>query len=90
MSDEFKEFDTVPTPTLTLEPFGAEEKKEEPQAVEEKKPEPAPVAPLEMGIKEMPAFDPDMELIGLSAGLQKSSWSLSNLVNNFTGLFRGD
>ena len=36
------------------------------------------------------AFDPDMELIGLSAGLQKSSWSLSNLVNNFTGLFRGD
>lgn len=40
MSDEFKEFDTVPTPTLTLEPFGAEEKKEEPQAVEEKKPEP--------------------------------------------------
>ena len=32
----------------------------------------------------------DMELIGLSAGLQKSSWSLSNLVNNFTGLFRGD
>lgn len=27
MSDEFKEFDTVPTPTLTLEPFGAEEKK---------------------------------------------------------------
>lgn len=40
MSDEFKEFDTVPTPTLTLEPFSAEEKKEEPQAVEEKKPEP--------------------------------------------------
>ena len=40
MSDEFKEFDTVSTPTLTLEPFGAEEKKEEPQAVEEKKPEP--------------------------------------------------
>ena len=36
-----------------------------PRPKEEKKPEPAPVTPLEMGIKEMPAFDPDMEFRGL-------------------------
>ena len=36
-----------------------------PRPKEEKKPEPMPVAPLEMGIKEMPAFDPDMEFRGL-------------------------
>ena len=35
MSDEFKEFDTVPTPTLTLEPFGAEK-----EAGSGRKPEP--------------------------------------------------
>ena len=36
-----------------------------PRNKEEKKLEPAPVAPLEVGIKEMPAFDPDMEFRGL-------------------------
>ena len=35
------------------------------------------------------AFDPDMELIGLSAGLDVSEWSFSNLVDNVTGLFGG-
>lgn len=36
-----------------------------PRTKERKKPEPVPVAPLEVGIKEMPAFDPDMEFRGL-------------------------
>lgn len=36
-----------------------------PRSKEEKKPESAPAMPLEMGIKEMPAFDPDMEFRGL-------------------------
>ena len=49
-----------------------------------------PVSYTHLDVYKRQAFDPDMELIGLSAGLQKSSWSLSNLVNNFTGLFRGD
>ncbi|MDO5425103.1 MAG: toxic anion resistance protein [Eubacteriales bacterium] len=41
MSDEFKDFESIPTPTLTLDPFGTAEKKEEPAVVqEEKKPEP--------------------------------------------------
>lgn len=35
------------------------------------------------------AFDLDMELIGLSVGVQSSGWSFSNLVDNFTGLFGG-
>ena len=36
-----------------------------PRPKEEKKPEPVQIPPLEMGIKEMPAFDPDMEFRGL-------------------------
>ena len=36
-----------------------------PRPKEEKKPEQIPAAPLEVGIKEMPAFDPDMEFRGL-------------------------
>ena len=36
-----------------------------PRPKEEKKQEPVSVAPLEMGIKEMPVFDPDMEFRGL-------------------------
>ena len=35
------------------------------------------------------AFDTEMQLIGLAAGLQTSSWSFSNLVENVTGLFGG-
>ena len=35
------------------------------------------------------AFDPDMELIGLSAGVQTSGWSFSNLTGNLSGLFGG-
>ena len=35
------------------------------------------------------AFDTDMELIGLSAGVQTSGWSFSNLTGNLSGLFGG-
>lgn len=36
------------------------------------------------------AFDTDMELIGLSAGVQSGGgWSLDNLVSNVTGIFGG-
>ena len=35
------------------------------------------------------AFAPDMELIGLSAGVQTSGWSFSNLTGNLSGLFGG-
>ena len=35
------------------------------------------------------AFDPNMELIGLSAGVQISGWSLSNLTGNLSDLFGG-
>ena len=35
------------------------------------------------------AFDPDMELIGLSAGVQTSGWSFYNLTGNLSGLFGG-
>lgn len=33
------------------------------------------------------AFDTQMELIGLSAGVQTSGWSFSNLTSNLSGLF---
>lgn len=33
------------------------------------------------------AFDPEMDLIGLSAGVQTSGWSFSNLTSNLKGLF---
>lgn len=36
------------------------------------------------------AFDPDMELIGLSTGFYTSDWTLSNLVDNIKGMFSGD
>ena len=35
------------------------------------------------------AFDPEMDLIGLSAGIRSSGWRFSNLVDNLTGLFGG-
>ena len=36
------------------------------------------------------AFDPDMELIGLSTGFYTSDWTLSNLVDNVKGMFGGN
>ena len=36
------------------------------------------------------AFDPEMDLIGLSAGVQsRGEWSFDNLVSNVTGFFGG-
>ena len=35
------------------------------------------------------AFDPEMQLIGLSAGLDVKEWSFDNLVSNVKGLFGG-
>ena len=44
---------------------GVKMRQYKPRPKKEKKTEQAPAAPLEVGIKEMPAFDPDMEFRGL-------------------------
>lgn len=77
-----------------LEEAGTFQSVEESSAYGDTEVEPLGVADLLCGFSQEQVrfrvvFDPEMTLTGFSVGVERSGWSLSNLIDNVTGLFGG-
>ena len=75
MSTEYKEFDTTAVPTLTLDPFGAEEPKQAPAAVKEPEVQEIQLTPEEQAVVDNFAKQIDLTnsnaILQYGAGAQK-------------------